>query len=158
MALRLDIGGRELIAAPIERLWMSLNDPAFLTRCMPGCRSMQEIAPDSYAVHLDLKVASVGGSFEGNIDLSEKSPPERCRIAVSGSGTLGHGSGEARFKLEPAEHGTLLIYEGSGEIGGLVAGVGQRVLRGVAKHLVAKFITAVRTELEGAAPSPSAQA
>ena len=57
-----------------------------------------------------------------------------------------------------ARGGTLLIYEGSGEIGGLVAGVGQRVLRGVAKHLVAKFITAVRTELEGAAPSPSAQA
>ena len=101
------------------------------------------------------RVASVGGSFEGNIGLSEKTPPERCRIAVSGSGTLGHGSGEARFKLEPAEGGTLLTYEGSGEIGGLVAGVGQRVLRGVSKHLVAKFIKAVRTELEAGADRPA---
>ena len=74
---------------------------------------MREIAPDSYAVHLDLKVASVGGSFEGSIGLSEKTPPTHCRIAVSGSGTLGHGSGEARFKLAPAEAGTLLIYEGA---------------------------------------------
>ena len=106
-------------------------------------------------MRLDLKVASVGGSFEGNIGLSEKTAPERCRIAVSGSGTLGHGSGEARFKLEPAEGGTLLIYEGSGEIGGLVAGVGQRVLRGVSKHLVAKFIKAVRTELEADATDPA---
>ena len=77
---------------------------------------------------------------------------------MSGSGTLGHGSGEARFKLAPAEGGTLLIYEGSGEIGGLVAGVGQRVLRGVAKHLVAKFIKAVRTELEADATTPPAGA
>jgi uncharacterized protein len=156
--MKLDIGGQERIEAPIERLWASLNDPAFLIRCIPGCRSMREIAPDSYAVRLDLKVASVGGSFEGSIGLSEKTAPERCRIAVSGSGTLGHGSGEARFKLEPAAAGTLLIYEGSGEIGGLVAGVGQRVLRGVSKHLVAKFIKAVRTELEADATTPPAGA
>jgi carbon monoxide dehydrogenase subunit G len=147
--LRLDIGGQELIETSIERLWASLNDPAFLTRCIPGCRSMQEITPDSYTVHLDLKVASVGGSFEGKIGLSEKTPPEQCRISVSGSGTLGHGSGEARFKLAPAEGGTLLTYDGNGEIGGLVAGVGQRVLRGVSKHLVGKFIKAVRNELGG---------
>jgi hypothetical protein len=151
--LKLDIGGEELIDAPIERLWASLNDPAFLTRCIPGCRSMQEIAPDSYTVLLDLKVASVGGSFEGKIGLSDKTPPEQCRIAVSGSGTLGHGSGEARFTLAPAEGGTLLVYDGSGEIGGLVAGVGQRVLRGVSKHLVGKFIKSVRTELAGAGPT-----
>jgi hypothetical protein len=72
------------------------------------------------------------------------------RIAISGSGTLGHGSGEARFVLELAEGGTLLGYEGAGEIGGLVAGVGQRVLRGVAKHLIGKFFKSVRSALEGA--------
>ena len=155
--MRLDIGGEELIAAPIERLWASLNDPAFLTRCIPGCRSMQEIAPDSYTVRLDLKVASVGGSFEGNIALSEKVAPERCCIAVRGSGTLGHGSGAARFTLAPAEGGTLMTYDGAGEVGGLVAGVGQRVLRGVSKHLIGKFIKVIRGELAGAASAASTE-
>jgi carbon monoxide dehydrogenase subunit G len=46
----------------------------------------------------------------------------------------------------------LLVYEGTGEIGGLVAGVGQRVLRGVSKHLIGKFFKSVRTELDTAAP------
>ena len=148
--MKLDIGGQEKIDAPIDRVWVSLNDPAFLTRCIPGCRSMQERAPDQYAVHLDLKVASVGGSFEGKIGLSDKRPPEHCRISVSGSGTLGHGTGEAKFTLAPSDGGTLLTYDGAGEIGGLVAGVGQRVLRGVSKHLIGKFIKAVRSELAGA--------
>jgi uncharacterized protein len=152
--VKLDIGGKELIAAPLERVWGSLNDPAFLARSIPGCRSMTEIAPDRYAVRLDLKVASVGGSFEGSIVLSDKTPPLRCAISISGSGTLGHGSGEARFTLSSAEGGTLLAYEGDGEIGGLVAGVGQRVLRGVAKHLIGKFFTAVRGELSDAGPTP----
>lgn len=148
--MKLEISGQDQIEAPIERVWASLNDPAFLTRCIPGCRSMQEVAPDSYTLLLDLKVASVGGSFEGNIALSEKAAPQRCCITVSGSGTLGHGSGEARFTLDPALSGTLLVYQGSGEIGGLVAGVGQRVLRGVSRHLIGKFIKAIRSELANA--------
>ena len=152
--MKLDIGGKEVIAAPLERVWTSLNDPAFLTRCIPGCRSMEEIAPDSYKVRLDLKVAAVGGSFEGQIALSDKTAPEQCRIAISGSGTLGHGSGEAQFKLELADGGTLLAYDGGGEIGGLVAGVGQRVLRGVSKHLIGKFFKSVRSELEGVSDPP----
>jgi uncharacterized protein len=150
--VKLDIGGKEMIAAPLERVWTSLNDPVFLSRCIPGCRSMQELAPDKYAVRMDLKVASVGGSFDGEIALSDKTAPERCRIAISGSGTLGHGTGEARFTLQPAEDGTILAYEGAGEIGGLVAGVGQRVLRGVSKHLIGKFFKSVRSALETAAP------
>lgn len=150
--MKLDIGGKETIAAPLERVWTSVNDPAFLSRCIPGCREMRELSPHKYAVQMDLKVASVGGSFAGEIALSDKAPPQTCRIAISGSGTLGHGTGEARFTLEPAENGTLLIYEGTGEIGGLVAGVGQRVLRGVAKHLIGKFFKSVRSELDTAAP------
>jgi carbon monoxide dehydrogenase subunit G len=149
--VKLDIGGQEVIAAQPEIVWAGLNDPDFLARCIPGCRQMNELAPDRYAIRLDLKVASVGGSFDGEIALSDRSAPETCRIAVSGSGTLGHGRGEARFTLGPAESGTLLAYEGSGEIGGLVAGVGQRVLRGVSKHLIGKFFKSVRAELEGGA-------
>ena len=150
--MKLDIGGKEVIAAPLERVWTNVNDPAFLSRCIPGCREMRELSPDKYAVQMDLKVASVGGSFAGEIALSDKAAPQACRIAISGSGTLGHGTGEARFTLEPAQNGTLLVYEGAGEIGGLVAGVGQRVLRGVSKHLIGKFFKSVRSELETAAP------
>ena len=145
--MKLDLAGKEVIDAPIELVWSSLNDPRFLTLCIPGCRSMQEVAQDSYLLHLDLKVASVGGTFEGKVALSDKVAPEQCRIVISGSGTLGHGSGEARFTLSPADNGTLLVYDGAGEIGGLVAGVGQRVLRGVSKHLVGKFFKSVRTQL-----------
>jgi uncharacterized protein len=149
--MKLDIGGKEVIAAPLERVWRSLNDPECLARCIPGCRTMRELAADKYAVQLDLKVASVGGSFAGEIVLSDKAAPRECRIAIFGNGTLGHGSGEAKFRLGPADGGTLLAYDGVGEIGGLVAGVGQRVLRGVSKHLIGRFFKALRSELEEAA-------
>jgi hypothetical protein len=147
--VKLDIGGNEAIPTPVEALWTALNDPRVLTRCVPGCKSMIEIAPDAYKVEMQLKVAAVGGSFEGEISLSDKEPPQACSIKVSGAGTLGHGNGTARFEIEPdGENGSRLIYKGTGEIGGLVAGVGQRILVSVSKHLIGRFFVALRKEFE----------
>ena len=147
--MKLDIGGNEIIPAPVQALWTALNDPRVLTRCVPGCKSMIEIAPDAYKVDMQLKVAAVGGSFEGEISLSDKQPPQTCSIKVSGAGTLGHGNGIARFEIEPdGENGSRLIYKGTGEIGGLVAGVGQRILASVSKHLIGRFFVALRKEFE----------
>lgn len=147
--MKLDIGGNETIPAPVEALWVALNDPKVLTRCVPGCKSMTEIAPDAYKVDMQLKVAAVGGSFEGEISLSDKDAPRTCSIKVSGAGTLGHGNGTARFEIEPdGENTSRLIYKGTGEIGGLVAGVGQRILASVSKHLIGRFFVALRKEFE----------
>lgn len=150
--MKLDIGGSEVIQAPVEALWAALNDPVVLTRCVPGCKSMTETAPDAYKVDMQLRVAAVGGSFEGEIALSDKEPPKSCSIKVSGAGTLGHGNGSARFELIPeGANATKLAYQGVGEIGGLVAGVGQRILGSVSKHLIGKFFTALRKEFEAPA-------
>src|SRR5271163_1814198 len=143
--MKLDIGGAEKIEAPVEALWKALNDPIVLTRCIPGCKTMTEIAPDAYKVEMQLRVAAVGGSFEGEISLSDKQAPRSCNIKVSGAGTLGHGNGTAQFEIEPeGENSSRVVYKGAGEIGGLVAGVGQRMLASVSKHLIGRFFVALR--------------
>jgi hypothetical protein len=147
--MKLDIGGDEKISAPVERLWTALNDPEVLTRCIPGCTKMSEVSPDAYKVEMQLRVAAVGGSFEGEVALSDKDAPRSCNIKVSGAGSLGHGNGTARFDIEPDGDGaSRLVYKGSGEIGGLVAGVGQRILSSVSKHLVGRFFVALRKEFD----------
>jgi uncharacterized protein len=152
--MKLDIGGEEIFEVPIEALWIALNDPAVLTKCIPGCKEMIPEGGDRFKLILNLKVASVGGSFEGEISLSDKTPPAQCNVAVSGSGTLGHGSGLAAFSLAAQNGGTAMRYNGEGEIGGLVAGVGQRILKGVAKHLIKQFFTALRREVTALSPVP----
>jgi carbon monoxide dehydrogenase subunit G len=147
--MKLEIGGSEIVSASVDSLWVALNDPAVLTRCVPGCKSMTEIGPDAYKVDMQLRVAAVGGSFEGEIALFDKDAPKTCSIRVSGAGTLGHGTGTARFEIEPDGHrSSRLVYKGTGEIGGLVAGVGQRILGSVSKHLIGRFFVALRKEFE----------
>jgi carbon monoxide dehydrogenase subunit G len=48
----------------------------------------------------------------------------------------------------------LMRYAGEGELGGLVVGVGQRMLKGVAKHLVGRFFAALRREVDAASAAP----
>jgi carbon monoxide dehydrogenase subunit G len=154
--MNLDIGGEERFSVGGDRLWSALNDPAVLTRCIPGCRQMTPDGEDRFRVVLDLKVAAVGGSFEGTITLSDKEPPTRCRLTVTGAGTLGHGTGHATFSLSTEADGvTTMRYSGGGEIGGPAVGVGQRIVKGVAKHLIGRFFTALRREVgEPAAVAP----
>ncbi|WP_336099061.1 CoxG family protein [Roseovarius sp. CH_XMU1461] len=145
--MELAIKGEETIEASAEALWEALNDPEVLTRCIPGCKQMIPEGEDAYRLEMELKVTAVRGSFGGDIALSNKVVPQSCDVTVSGSGSLGTGTGKARFELVPVDSGTTqLLYEGSGEVGGLVAGVGQRVLKSVSKHLIGKFFTALKKD------------
>ena len=124
--MKVNLSGSETIDVPPQTLWDAVIDPATLQKAVPGCRDMRAVGAADYIMTLDLKVAAVGGSFEGKIALSDMSPPHSCTINLSGEGSLG------------------ISYDADGDVGGLVAGVGQRVLMGVAKHLTRQFFTALK--------------
>ena len=147
--MNLNLVGTQSIQTSPLKLWESVIEPAVLQRSIPGCISMDETGPGEYAITLELKVAAVGGNFNGSIKLSEMDPPNGCFINVSGSGTLGSGTGTARVTIIENEDSSAEIkYEAAGEVSGLVAGVGQRVLLGVAKHLVRQFFSTLKKEFD----------
>ena len=61
------------------------------------------------------------------------------------------GGGYATVTITEGDDGDALIsYQAQGEVSGLVAGVGQRILMGVAKHLARQFFTALKKEFAAA--------
>ena len=146
--MKLKLSGSETIDVSSKFLWNAIIDPKILKECIPGCHEMNEVANGEYKILLNLKVGAVGGSFDGKVKLSDQNPPISCKLHLSGGGTLGTGIGFANIIIDEKVKGTsLMSYEGEGEVGGLVAGVGQRVLLGVAKHLVKKFFSSFKTNL-----------
>ena len=143
----LQVIGKETINVGPSKLWDAVIDPVVLQKVIPGCVAMNETSPGEYNIFLELKVAAVGGSFEGVVCLSDMNPPNNCLITVSGSGTLGTGTGTANIEIvESGDDAATITYQADGEVSGLVAGVGQRVLMGVAKHLVRQFFTSLKKE------------
>ncbi len=145
--MKLNFSGKETIDVAPQTLWDVLIDPEILQMVVPGCREMRATSEAEYIMALDLKVAAVGGSFEGKIALLDMPPPARCQITVSGEGTLGTGTGTASVMIADEGGGKSTIsYQADGDVGGLVAGVGQRVLLGVTKHLTRQFFTSLKKQ------------
>jgi carbon monoxide dehydrogenase subunit G len=95
-------------------------------------------------------VAAVKGTFEGKVRLSDKQPPDTYRMAVEGSGAPGFVRGEAVMTLSDGDGGgTRIAYTADVQVGGLIAGVGQRMLGGVTRMMADQFFTRLPAILSG---------
>lgn len=146
------LSGEAMINAPVDRVYAALNDPAVLVRTIPGCQRLEQTGPDTFKATVAAGVASIKGTFDGDVKLSDQQPPESMTLHASGAGAPGTVSAVARVTLSPSDGGTLLRYEADATIGGVIGGVGQRMLTGVAKKTANEFFAAVERDLTAPAP------
>jgi len=147
------IEGTHEINAPRERVYALITDPEILRRCIPGCESLEKTGEDTYAAIMKAGVGVVKGTFKGNVKLEEMRPPEHYRIVVDGKGGPGFVKGTGDFDLEEKDGATLIRYSGEMQVGGTIAGIGQRMIQGAAKMMAARFFTALEAEAK-TEPSP----
>jgi carbon monoxide dehydrogenase subunit G len=149
------VTGTALFDAPRERVWEALNDPAVLVRTIPGCQRLEAIGPDAYTMTITAGVASIKGLYSGEVRLTEQAPLDTFVLEASGSGTPGTVSASVLVRLsdEDGTDGprTALTYDADAAVGGMIAGVGQRMLAGVAKKTAGEFFSAVDDLLTGSA-------
>jgi carbon monoxide dehydrogenase subunit G len=114
-------------------------NPEQLRQAIPGCEKLEALGNDEFKATMKIGVAAVKGTFEGKVKLAEKNPPNSYRMAVEGSGGPGFVRGETLITLTDIEGGTRVGYTADVQVGGLIAGVGQRMLGGVSKMLADQF-------------------
>ncbi len=137
------IEGSYTFKAPREKVWRALLDPKVMAECMPGCEGLKEIAPDQYEATMKIGVASVKGAYKGKISVKDKRPPEHYVLSGEGSGGPGFMQADVAIDLEDRGGETVLRYSTDAKVGGLIAGMGQRMIGGVAKMIVDQFFKKV---------------
>lgn len=147
------IEGSVIVDAPRQAVWDALQDPAVLARTLPGCDAFEEVGPDSYRATITAGIASIKGTYLGEVALSDRTAPERYRLRASGSGAPGTVSADALVTLEPEGSATRVSYSADAIVGGVIGGVGQRMIAGVAKRMAAQFFAAVERDIKGERPS-----
>jgi carbon monoxide dehydrogenase subunit G len=133
------IEGAHEISAPRQRVWEAFLDPEMLRQAIPGCEKLEAVGPDEYRATMKVGVAAVKGTFEGKVRLTDKQPPDTYKLGVEGSGGPGFVRGEAAITLSDSGGGTRVAYNADVQVGGLIAGVGQRMLGGVTKMMADQF-------------------
>jgi hypothetical protein len=122
-----------------------------LVRTIPGCERLEQVGEDAYQMTVTAGVASVRGTYAGDVRLTDQRAPHGFVLRASGSGAPGTISADVTVELSPGENGTTeLTYDADAVVGGMIGGVGQRLLSGVAKRTAGDFFTAVDQVLTGA--------
>jgi len=138
------IEGNYEFKAPRDRVWQVLLDPQIMAQCMPGCESMEEVAPDEFEASVKVGIAAVKGSYKAKVAIKDKQPPSHYVLSGQGSGGPGFMQGDLAIDLEDNGDGTTTLkYSTDAKIGGLIAGVGQRMLGGIGKMMVDQFFKKV---------------
>ncbi|HEV8142494.1 MAG TPA: carbon monoxide dehydrogenase subunit G [Methylomirabilota bacterium] len=133
------IEGAHEMPAPRQRVWDAFMDPERLRQAIPGCDRLEAIGEDEFKATMKVGVAAVKGTFEGKVRLTDKKAPDSYRMGIEGSGGPGFVRGEAAITLTDTATGTRVSYSADVQVGGLIAGVGQRMLGGVSKMMADQF-------------------
>ncbi len=149
------ISGTADLAAPPDKVFSALNDPAVLAATIPGVQSLDQVGPDLYTMTVTAGVASIKGSYDGQVRLSDQQPPESFTLRASGSGAPGTVDATVRVSLAAAGTGTRLAYDADAIVGGMIGGVGQRMLTGVSRKMAGQFFGAVDQVIAHGVPVPA---
>jgi carbon monoxide dehydrogenase subunit G len=158
----MDLAGEYTFDAPQDLVWQALQDPDVLSSAMPGGEDFQEIGENEYAGKLNIRVGPVMGKFSGNIKLSDIVPPEGYTMVVEGKGAPGFVKATGKMQLTGQEEKTHMSYEGTAQIGGRIASVGQRLMDASAKSIIKQSLEGLNEYLKiqaaaAAATAPSAE-
>jgi carbon monoxide dehydrogenase subunit G len=134
-----------------DRVWAAFLDPETLRQAIPGCEKLEAVGNGEYKATMKIGVAAVKGTFEGKVRLFDLEQPESYRMAVEGSGGPGFIRGETQISLAEAGPGTKVSYTADVQVGGLIAGVGQRMLGGVSKMMADQFFNRMASLLQSQA-------
>lgn len=114
---------------------------------LPGGDGARHLPYDGHRGRRPIK-----GTYVGRVELAEPDPPRSFVLRARGQGAPGTVDATVRVRLSNGDGGTRIDYDADAVVGGMVGGVGQRMLGSVAKRTAGEFFAAVERDLTAPAP------
>lgn len=149
-----------VLNAPIDRTWAFLNEPQEVGACLPGCHTVDIVAPGKYKATVGLKVGPIKAGFDVQVETSEERPPEFASYTMKGSDGDGSSkiSADCTLALKALDDGkTEVTYTSKVNIVGKLGKFAGGVMKKLADSINDQFISALTDRLnkrEGIAEDP----
>lgn len=144
--------GENVLAAPVDKAWDALLDPAVLVRTIPGCERLEATGENAYAMTVTAGVASIKGTYAGSCVLTDLVEHESLVMKLDGAGAPGTIGATVNVRFTPEGSSTRVSYDADAVVGGMIGGVGQRMLTSVSRRMAGEFFGNVDAVIAGGGP------
>jgi carbon monoxide dehydrogenase subunit G len=143
------LDGEFTFRARRSSVWTLLQDPDVLVKAMPGAQRLVATGDGTYEGTIRIGVGPVtAATWTLTVALHDRQEPASYGMKVESKGPLGFTRGSASVELLDEPAGTRMKYRADMQIGGKVAGIGQRLLDQVARMLTKQGLEALSREME----------
>jgi carbon monoxide dehydrogenase subunit G len=152
------ITGSDVIPFPVAQVWDALLDPQVLVATIPGCERLATTDEHTYDMTVTAGVAAIKGTYTGTCALSDLVERHSLVMRLQGSGAPGTIDATVQVYFDEAEPDhTKIDYDADAVVGGMVGGVGQRMLTSVSRRMAAEFFGNVAGAIaQPPGPAPAA--
>ncbi|GAA4454825.1 hypothetical protein GCM10023189_21810 [Nibrella saemangeumensis] len=145
----MQLTGKQVLNAPPTKVWDMLMDTDTLAKVIPGITSLERVGDNAFVSKLQIKLGPVNGSFSGNLQLEDITEHKNFTLKVQQNSKIGNTNAAVKVDLTPVDDNqTEVTFDGDAKLTGILAGMGQRVIGGVANTLTKQFFTNLERELD----------
>jgi hypothetical protein len=126
-------------------------------RTIPGCERLETLPSEqgqqTYAMTVTAGVAAIRGTYDGTCALSDLKEHESLVMRLQGAGAPGTIDSTVNVSFAgDGDDATRVSYEADAIVGGMVGGVGQRMLGSVSKRMAGEFFDNVANAIAEGGP------
>src|SRR5262249_9462798 len=78
------IEGSFTVAAPRERVFAEITNPALMAACIPGCEGIEVVDAKTYRARVLVEVGPIKARFNLVVEVTGETPPERVASVTRG--------------------------------------------------------------------------
>ncbi len=136
----MEITGIKQLAVAQQQVWEALHDAELLMQLIDGCESLEWASGSTLTGSVLKKIGPVKASYDIELEITNEVHPKSYTISGSAkSKAQGFASGIANVTLAETEEGCEVIYDAELKIGGKIAQLGSRLMKGTSRKVIDGF-------------------
>ena len=139
--------GKFEVKASGPEVWEFIIDPTKIGKCLPDLKNLEVQGEDRFVALVRVGVGPIKADFKFKIEVLEKTPINHARLKATGSGSGSSIILDTAIELTEITGGTQLSYRSDVKVGGIMAGLGQRVIKDTADKTISAVFDCVRNQL-----------
>lgn len=144
---RVHLEGSFETPTPRQVVWDFLLNPQDIGPCFPDLQSLEVTSADSFRAKVRVGLSLVKGTMEFEFRTTDKVPPQSAKLVGNGRGVGSTVEIQTGFTLEEMGSGTKVAWVADVNVGGIMAGLGSKLLDSTSSRMVEEVIENFKNKL-----------